>query len=395
MKVGSQIIEHLSKGIYTNPSQAIKELISNAYDADARKVIVRAQPELDIVTISDNGEGMNYNDFNNKFLSISRSDRRDDTLYTKKLNRPIIGKFGIGFVAVSQVCDYMNVISSKKGDEYKMEANINFEIFRDIEHKYKEFYEISEVEFINSKEEKDAHYTIINLTKLTEGFNEYLQDKDRIKASKEDNIMLEFYEGLRFSKIMDSIKKNANIYKSQFDLTKNIGTYWQMVFEIANTVPIKYMNDGPVKIKSKKYKKINEFFDKLNQDVTSLDFTIDFDGIILNKPLLLPIQENLKIGKNFDIFHFEKKFDFKDNTTLKFRGYVYNQDASIYPPQIRGIIIRIKNTAIGGIDHNFMDYLYGDKLFQNWTFGEIYVDEGLERAMNINRTAFNTADLHY
>lgn len=58
-------------------------------------------------------------------------------------------------------------------------------------------------------------------------------------------------------------------------------------------------------------------------------------------------------------------------------------------------MIWIKNTAIGGPDPDFMDYLFGEKLFQQWTFGEIYVDDGLEDALTISRSSFNTAHLHY
>ena len=290
---------------------------------------------------------------------------------------------------------YFLVFSLLSYSQVVAKTDIDFETFRIIEYIDSDFYDLSEVKFINSEEEKAAHYTIINLTKLTDGFCEYLLDKDRIMAGEEDNIMLKSYEGHKFNKIMEMIKKNSNIYKSQFDLTKNIGNYWQMIYEIATTVPIKYMDNGPIIINSKKYVKINDHLESLNQSINKLDFTVDFDGIILKKPILLPVQDNLKMETNYDIFPIDEKFIFEDGTALKFRGYLYNQDSSIYPPQLRGIIIRIKNTAIGGIDQNFMDYMYGEKLFQNWTFGEIFIDEGLERAMNINRNAFNTADLHY
>jgi len=63
MRVNAQILEHLSKGIYSNPARAVKELVSNAFDADATHVTIRAKPELDIFSISDNGSGMNYIDF--------------------------------------------------------------------------------------------------------------------------------------------------------------------------------------------------------------------------------------------------------------------------------------------------------------------------------------------
>ena len=59
MSVSSQIIEHLSKGLYDNPLKAIRELVSNAFDADAKRVTIRAKPNLKRITITDDGVGMN------------------------------------------------------------------------------------------------------------------------------------------------------------------------------------------------------------------------------------------------------------------------------------------------------------------------------------------------
>ncbi len=42
-------------------------------------------------------------------------------------------------------------------------------------------------------------------------------------------------------------------------------------------------------------------------------------------------------------------------------------------------------------DHDFLGYPdEGDSLYYKWTFGEIYVTEGLEDAMNIDRASFKT-----
>ncbi|TRZ49252.1 MAG: hypothetical protein D4S01_08970 [Dehalococcoidia bacterium] len=160
MKVSAQILEHLSKGIYRNPAGAIKELISNAYDADAREVIVRAKPEIDSFSITDDGEGMNYSDFEENFLFISRSSKRDQGIYTKKFHRPIIGKIGIGFIAVSQICDRMTIISSKMGEGFKFEAEIDFGKFRKTKSIKKDIYELSEVTLTNYPEESNVQYTI-------------------------------------------------------------------------------------------------------------------------------------------------------------------------------------------------------------------------------------------
>jgi len=394
MKVGSQIIEHLSKGIYSNPAKAIKELISNSFDADATRVIIRAKPELDYFSIQDNGIGMNYEDFNEKFLFISRSDKRDLGDLTPIFKRPIIGKIGIGFVAVSQICDEMIVISSKKGEDFKFEAKIDFSKFREIEYKHKEFYELSDVRLKNLPEETDSHYTIVVLNKLTAEFRDHLLDKD----IEEAGIRPLDLDGLPFDKIVHEIINKSITYGSQFDLSKKLGRYWQILLEIALTVPVRYLEDGPIKIinKEKWPNESLEILEKIKRRVEEFNFSVDFDGVELKKPILLPTDPRIReYGKDFEVFSINEKKTLAEGTSLSFSGYIYNQRSSIYPPQWRGIVIRIKNTAVGGPDPSFLEYLYGDRLFFSWTFGEIYVDEGLEEAMNINRSSFTTTHRHY
>lgn len=414
MRVSTQIIEHLSKGIYTNAARSIKELIINAYDADATEVSVRALPELDMLSIEDNGIGMNYTDFSRNFLIISRSNKRDQGLFSPICGRPLVGKIGIGFVAVSQICDEMVVISSKKGEDFKFQAEIDFGKFRKTAHKNKEFYELSEVKLTNSFEELNAHYTIVILRKLTSGFRKQLQDKD----IKEAHVKTLNLDGLPYEKIFNLIRKRAIAQGSGFDLGKNIGKYWQIMLEVAETVPVPYMNSGPIHIAFNEFadfvKKISfqekkpniralqesengiSILNEIRDDVKKLNFNVNFDGISLRKPILFPIDPSFnKIGEDFDVFTFKETIPFEDQTKLCFHGYIYNQKKSIYPPQFRGLIIRIKNTAIGGPDPNFLEYLFGDKLFFNWTFGEVYVSDGLEDAMNINRSSFMTSHEHY
>lgn len=397
MKVGSQIIEHLSKGLYKDPTNAVRELVSNSFDAEAFKVKIRAKPELDRFSITDDGNGMNYKDFDDNFLFISRSDKRDEGNFSLNLHRPIIGKIGIGFVSASIICDEMIVISSKKGEPYKFEAIIDFSKFRKIKYKNKKFYELSKVKITNYKEEKDAHYTIVILQKLSKDFYTHLIDKGDLRDA--DKKLVDFSD-LKFKDIIKKINIIADQNHS-FDLSKHIGRYWQLLLELANHVPVKYMDDGPINISKKSNEITKKYQERLNvvndikDYVKSLNFSVEFDGVELLKPILLPNSNEIKkIGEDFDIFPI-KYSENLGSKRLKFRGYIYNQKRSIYPPQNRGIIIRIKNTAIGGSDHNFLEYLYGERMFLNWTFGEIYVEEGLEEAMNINRNGFSIVHPHY
>ena len=59
-----KIIADISSGVYRSPAAAIKELVSNAYDADATRVTISTDPpHLRSFTITDNGSGMTVDDF--------------------------------------------------------------------------------------------------------------------------------------------------------------------------------------------------------------------------------------------------------------------------------------------------------------------------------------------
>jgi hypothetical protein len=390
IKVAAQIVQHLSKGIYSNPANCIKELINNSFDADATQVIVRAKPEFDTFSITDNGEGMNYLDFDKKFLWISRSDKRDAGPFSKT-GRPLIGKIGIGFISVSEICNSMTVISSKEGENFKFQAEIDFSKFKETTAKRKDFYELSEVKLVNLPEEKETHYTIILLKELNPDFKELLHDKDIHEAG----IQVTTFDGLTFDQIVNAVEEK------KLNLGKEIGAYWRLMLEVANTVPVSYINEGPIRAKNQKdrnkFKKQLLDIKDIKNDVKKLNFSVDFDGVFLQKPILLPTEKDILTGpKNFDIYTFNKTFsDFGDGSTLSFRGYVYGQKRQILPAQLRGIIIRIKNTAIGEPDPDFLGYPYAEKLFLPWVFGEVYVEDGLEEAMNINRNSFIITHPHY
>lgn len=96
VKVASRIIDYLSSGLYETPAACLKELVNNAYDADATRVDIHVLPDLDQVLITDDGTGMNREEFENHFGLIADSSKRSDSQYTA-MGRPKIGRIGIRF----------------------------------------------------------------------------------------------------------------------------------------------------------------------------------------------------------------------------------------------------------------------------------------------------------
>ena len=65
------------------------EAISNSWDADAYNVYITIDRDSKILIVRDDGDGMNENDFQNKFLKIGYSKLKDNKTNTM-LKRPFI-----------------------------------------------------------------------------------------------------------------------------------------------------------------------------------------------------------------------------------------------------------------------------------------------------------------
>jgi hypothetical protein len=107
--VAPNVIRELS-GIYPTFVSAFKELVSNAYDADATLVTIRFSSDLSTVTVEDNGAGMTPFEFQDEYLRIGGSVRDRGEDLTAGGRRPI-GRKGIGFLAVARYCHQVQVHS--------------------------------------------------------------------------------------------------------------------------------------------------------------------------------------------------------------------------------------------------------------------------------------------
>jgi hypothetical protein len=97
------IIRELS-GIYKPFVKAFKELVSNAYDADATQVAVRVRDDYSTIELEDDGVGMTPFQFQRDFARLGGS-----TAWLSGGKSPggrdRIGYKGIGFLAVARYCD--------------------------------------------------------------------------------------------------------------------------------------------------------------------------------------------------------------------------------------------------------------------------------------------------
>lgn len=61
LKASDRVIARVTDGIYRQPSSALRELISNAWDADANRVTIFTDvPRFSRIYVRDDGRGMSY-----------------------------------------------------------------------------------------------------------------------------------------------------------------------------------------------------------------------------------------------------------------------------------------------------------------------------------------------
>jgi hypothetical protein len=128
--VASRIVDALSSGLYESPAACLKELVNNAYDADASTVGIYVKPDADEIVIEDDGTGMSRDEFIRHFSRISESHKRDEGDETPQRGRPKIGKIGIGFIAANELCDIMDIESTKAGSRELLVVSIDFAAMR-------------------------------------------------------------------------------------------------------------------------------------------------------------------------------------------------------------------------------------------------------------------------
>jgi len=131
------------------------------------------------------------------------------------------------------------------------------------------------------------------------------------------------------------------------------------------------------------------------------NFSLIVDNRSLYKPILLPsgplgVEVN-KLKKRYD-YHIENfEFDEKvSNERIRCSGYIFWQRKQVIPSTLRGIQIYIRNVGIGLYDTGLMNFSTVNPTSRAGQMsGELYVEEGLERALNVDRNSFRETDAHY
>ncbi len=96
-KIDTRLALLLSEN-YRSPEKALKELVDNAWDAEATEVSIFLPAPLsgEQIVVMDNGSGMTVNELQSEYLNIARNRRDRSGDYSPNLRRRIKGRKGIG-----------------------------------------------------------------------------------------------------------------------------------------------------------------------------------------------------------------------------------------------------------------------------------------------------------
>ena len=360
IRVASRIVDYLSSGLYHSPAACLKELVNNSYDADATEVNVFVKPDANRIIVSDNGIGMSRAEFIDHFDHVSESHKRDGSDITPA-GRPKVGKIGIGFIAANELCSKMEIVSTKAGSTELLKVEVDFAAMRlDISQRRARGDEIVKGDYtgVVEKAPKAEHYTHVLLKEIRPDLQQILAGARPRKHSAGKHSV--------YGLTPESVRK---LIASE-DMTDwgKLDDYSQMVLQVGLNVPVKYLPGWYPREHAKILRPLERAIDKL-------DFKVLTDGSDLRKPVVLDPGEASLLWP----LHIET-----ENVTAK--GYLFAKRRVLRPQWLNGVLIRIRNAAVGEYDATFLGFKSSEQtLFQRWTSSEIWADDSLEEALNIDR----------
>ncbi len=115
--ISLSVLNHLGRNLYRNFITVLGEAISNSWDADAKNVWIYIDRINNTLIIKDDGLGMTENDFQEKFLKIGYSKRKDGQ--TKTIGgRPFIGRKGIGKLALLSCAEKVHICTKTQNNNF-------------------------------------------------------------------------------------------------------------------------------------------------------------------------------------------------------------------------------------------------------------------------------------
>ena len=467
-----RIIARVTDGIYREPWSAFRELVSNAYDADATTVSIDTDyPFFQEIKVTDNGNGMSSKTLAHLLENIGGSSKR--TAAGKELGtvassdptkspggRKLIGKIGIGLFAVAQLTNKFQIISRTKGKKELVSATISIHSYKENDLIDDDAPETSSGSYMVHAEvdpDVDAHGTTIVLYSILPAVRRKLQSADMWETIAEQTgdatlgeieilrppsyhigqvgpnerivthpvlpWLSEDSPDLKFKKLFKAAVEEKASIREQKDLS-HLDSYLEMIWRLSLSAPLPYIGEHPFGIKGSANMRFFELSNKPKGSAVALDvrpertvghvfglmenklhtdedFSILVDSVSLKRPVF--ISDELQGSKDLEkpmIFVGKSKSIFKgvdENRTggeLSFEAYLY-WNSKIVPKESIGALVRVNGASGTLFDPEFLSYKISEQTRKRQITCEIFVHQGLDGAINIDRESFNSSHPHY
>ena len=130
----ARIMRTIGDELISSELVAVIELVKNAYDADATRVLVRFRAPMQRGTggidVLDDGNGMTLDTVMGAWLEPATAFRRRSPR-SESLQRHVLGEKGIGRFAVSRLADDLELVTRRPGSELETRVTFDWRLFDD------------------------------------------------------------------------------------------------------------------------------------------------------------------------------------------------------------------------------------------------------------------------
>lgn len=260
--ISLSVLNHLGRNLYRDFITVLGEAISNSWDADAKNVWIYIDRENNHLVIKDNGDGMTSDDFQNKFLKIGYSKRKDGVDKTNH-QRPFIGRKGIGKLALLSCAKRIHILSKTADSDFVGgiidNSGLDNAIYDDLTPQQYPLETVN-TELFGKHLDDFEKGTIIYFEDINDGI------KNRIEYIRK--LIALFF---RFSLIDDSFKIFLNGDPITLNELNDLSQSTQFVWQV-NTIDDPYLKDkiSPTHEHIKKFEKLSSSLEGLKGFIASV-----------------------------------------------------------------------------------------------------------------------------
>jgi len=132
----ARLLHTIGTELISSERVAVVELVKNAYDADADRVVIRLVGPFKLgegrIEVLDDGHGMTEERVRETWLEIATPHRSRNSR-SEKRGRRVLGEKGIGRFAASRLADLMLLVSRPESADVEVALHLNWNDFRDPE----------------------------------------------------------------------------------------------------------------------------------------------------------------------------------------------------------------------------------------------------------------------